>query len=223
MRWEPVFCALIGYFVGIINPSYLIGRIKGFDIREKGSGNAGGSNALIVFGKIAGVLCSLFDILKAFFAILLCRWLFPDLVQALAVCGTFCILGHIFPFYMRFRGGKGLACLGGMILAFDWRLFLIMLGGEVVLALILDYICVVAPSASVIFTVYYGIVTKDVVGVLILLLGVAAICSRHVVNLRKIRAGTEMHLSYLWHPNEEIDRVAGGASDEEKDDAFNRN
>ena len=111
MRWEPVFCALIGYFVGIINPSYLIGRIKGFDIREKGSGNAGGSNALIVFGKIAGVLCSLFDILKAFFAILLCRWLFPDLVQALAVCGTFCENKKVLfcgrePFLSKFQTSK---------------------------------------------------------------------------------------------------------------------
>lgn len=218
MEW--IWCALIGYGVGVINPSYIIGRIKGFDIRKKGSGNAGGSNALIVFGKIAGVLCSLFDILKAFFAIMLCRWLFPGFFPALAVCGTFCILGHIFPFYMRFRGGKGLACLGGMILAFDWRLFLIMLACEVVLALVLDYICVVAPSASVIFTVYYGIVTKDVPGTLVLVLAAAAILGRHVVNLKKILNGTEMHLSYLWHPDEEIDRVAVGASEEDKNDAF---
>ena len=220
MVW--IWCALIGYGVGVINPSYIIGRIKGFDIRKKGSGNAGGSNALILFGKAAGVLCSLFDILKAFFAIFLCTRLFPGFTQALATCGSFCILGHIFPFYMGFKGGKGLACLGGMILAFDWRLFLIMLVCEVILALVTDYICVVPVTASAFFLVYYGIRTRDLLGCAVMLLAVAAIWARHVDNLKKIRNGTEMHLSYLWHPNEEIDRITAGSSEEDKNDAFNR-
>ena len=60
-----VFCILIGYLIGAINPSYIIAKLRGFDIREKGSKNAGASNALILFGKVLGIGCALFDIAKA--------------------------------------------------------------------------------------------------------------------------------------------------------------
>ena len=62
---EYIHCAVMGYLIGTINPSYIIAKIKGFDIRKKGSGNAGASNALILFGKIMGVICALLDIAKA--------------------------------------------------------------------------------------------------------------------------------------------------------------
>ncbi|MBQ4111933.1 MAG: glycerol-3-phosphate acyltransferase, partial [Clostridia bacterium] len=103
-----VLCLLIGYVTGTINPSYIIARLRGFDIREKGSGNAGASNALILFGKVLGIGCALFDIAKAAFAIWLCGRLFPGLAYSLAITGVACILGHVFPFYMKFKGGKGL-------------------------------------------------------------------------------------------------------------------
>ena len=213
---EYLWCALIGYLVGTVNPSYLLGRIKGTDIREQGSGNAGGSNALIVFGKIAGVLCSLFDIAKAFAAVLLARQLFPGFPQALAVTGCAVILGHIFPFYMKFRGGKGLACLGGVILAYDWRLFLIMLAAEIVLTLVTDYICFVAPTASAAFAVIYALQTKDFVGAAVLAVAAAVIFVKHLRNFKRIREGTEIRFSYLRHPDREIERVSGGGDD--KDD-----
>ena len=207
---NAVICILLGYLVGTINPSYLLGRLKGVDIRKKGSGNAGGSNALILFGKTAGVLCSLFDIFKAFFVIRLTEALFPDfpLVFPLTVCSV--ILGHIFPFYyMKFRGGKGLACLGGAILAFDWRVFLILLAVEIAVVFLTDYICFVPTTGSLIFLVVYGIRTHDVPGVLLLAVAAAAIWYRHIVNFKKIKNGTEMKFSYLWRPKEEMDRITG--------------
>ena len=67
---EYLYCVLIGYFVGCFNPSYILGRIKGVDVKKKGSGNAGASNALMLFGKLMGVICALIDIFKTFFAIM---------------------------------------------------------------------------------------------------------------------------------------------------------
>ena len=200
-------CVLLGYLVGSVNPAYLIGRAKGFDIRQKGSGNAGASNALILFGKAAGVLCSLFDIAKAALVVFLARGLFPDFAWTLPVCGTACMLGHIFPFYMKFRGGKGLACLGGVVIAYDWRVFLVMLGAAVVVALVTDYICFVPTLASVAFVVVYAIRTRDWIGAAVLFVAAAVIWGRHVENFRRIRAGKEMRVSYLWRPEKEIERI----------------
>ncbi len=202
-----LLCILIGYLVGSFNPSYLLAKLHGIDIKKKGSGNAGASNALIIFGKLRGVICALIDIAKATFVIWGMELLFPDLDYAFAVTGVACILGHIFPFYIKFRGGKGLACLGGMILAYDWRVFLIMLAAAVVVALVTNYICFVPMSASVVFPVVYGIMSSDWIGALILCVSTAVILFKHVENIKRIRKGTELRLSYLWKKKEELERM----------------
>ena len=114
-----LLCVLISYLIGTVNPAYLFGKRKGVDIKNEGSKNAGASNAVILLGKAIGIICALLDIGKACFAIHFCRRLFPTLANVFAISGTACILGHIFPFYMKFKGGKGLACLGGVVLMYD--------------------------------------------------------------------------------------------------------
>ena len=200
-------CVLIGYLIGSVNPSYIIAKLRGFDIRRKGSGNAGASNALILFGKSIGILCAIFDIAKATLAILLASALFGELYLILPVTGVACILGHIFPFYMKFNGGKGLACLGGLILAYDWRIFLIMLAGEIVIALMTNYICFVPITASIILPIAYGILEENLPGALILCISTVVILLRHRENLRRIKNGTEMHLSFLWNKEKETARI----------------
>lgn len=202
-----VLCILIGYLIGAINPSYIIAKIRGFDIREKGSGNAGASNALIIFGKVVGVVCALFDIAKATFAIWLCGKLFPELTYSFAVTGGACILGHVFPFYMNFKGGKGLACLGGMILAFDWRVFLIMLAAEIIVAIVTDYICFVPVTASAVFPIVYGIMCQDAWGALIISLILPLMIYKHKENLKRIKQKTEMPFSFLWNKDKALSKT----------------
>lgn len=202
-----VFCILIGYLIGAINPSYIIAKLRGFDIREKGSKNAGASNALILFGKVLGVGCALFDIAKAAFAIWLCAKLFSELAYSFAVTGVACILGHVFPFYMKFRGGKGLACLGGMILAFEWRVFLVMLAIEIVVAFVTDYICFVPMTASAIFPFVYLIMRRDVPGALIIALILPLMLYKHKENLKRIKQKTEMPFSFLWNKEKALEKT----------------
>ena len=199
-----VFCILIGYLIGAINPSYIIAKLRGFDIREKGSKNAGASNALILFGKVLGIGCALFDIAKATFAIWLCGKLFPELTYSFAVTGVACILGHVFPFYMDFKGGKGLACLGGMILAFDCRVFLIMLAAEIIVAIVTDYICFVPLTASAVFPIVYGIMRQDARGALIIWLILPLMIYKHKENLKRIKQKTEMPFSFLWNKDKAL-------------------
>lgn len=210
-------CALVGYLVGTFNPSYLLAKIKGYDIRQKGSGNAGASNALILFGKLRGVICALLDIGKAFLVVFVMQMIFDDLPWVYAVTATFCILGHIFPFYMGFRGGKGLACLAGVILCYDWRYFLVALAIEIGVALLSNYICFVPLTAAVGFPISYLIMRHDPVGTLILCVASAAVIWRHVENLKRIAKGTELHLSYLWNKDKEFDRMRKTTGKSEKD------
>ena len=202
-----VLCILIGYLIGAINPSYIIAKLRGFDIREKGSKNAGASNALILFGKVLGIGCALFDIAKATFAIWLCGKLFPELTYSFAVTGVACILGHVFPFYMKFRGGKGLACLGGMILAFDWRVFLIMLAAEIVVTIVTDYICFVPLTASAVFPIVYGIMRQDAWGALIIAVIFPLMIYKHKENLKRIKQKTEMPFSFLWKKEKALEKT----------------
>ena len=198
---------IAGYLVGCINPSYIIARMKGFDIRKSGSRNAGGSNAVITMGKVVGAVCIVFDILKAFAIIGIMSALFPEISFIYSVTGVSCIIGHMFPFYMGFKGGKGLACLGGMILAFNWKVFLIMLFIELVLAIVIDYICVVPITASIAYPAVYGVMSGNVVGALIILVATAVMLLKHLENLKRIKQGTELHFSYLWSRNKETEKA----------------
>lgn len=116
-------CLLIGYAFGCFQTSYIYGRLHGIDIRQHGSGNAGTTNSLRVLGKKAGAIVLFCDIMKTGLAITLVRFLFReqygDILYLLAIyTGAGCILGHNFPFYLGFKGGKGIACTAGLIIFF---------------------------------------------------------------------------------------------------------
>lgn len=118
-----IVCLAIGYVFGLFQTAYIYGRIKGIDIREHGSGNAGTTNTLRVLGNKAGAIVLVCDILKTGLAIMLVRALFKekygDMLQLLAAyAGLGAILGHNFPFYLGFKGGKGVACTAGLIIFF---------------------------------------------------------------------------------------------------------
>lgn len=194
-------CILLGYLVGNINPAYIISKLNGFDIREKGTGNAGASNITVVMGKKAGIFTALFDIFKAFAVTIIAVKLFPDTESARILSGVSCILGHIFPVFMKFHGGKGLACLGGMILSYNPVVFLLLLLAELIIALVTDYIAVVAPSGTVIFTLIYFFMTGDIIGTSMMALVSVIIFFKHLENFRRIRKGEETHISFLWKKN----------------------
>lgn len=116
-------CLAIGYVFGLFQTGFIYGKAKGIDIREHGSGNSGTTNALRVMGTKAGLIVLLGDCLKCILAVCLCRLLFGenhgDILYLLCMyTAAGAILGHNFPFYMGFRGGKGIAATAGLILSF---------------------------------------------------------------------------------------------------------
>lgn len=126
---ERLICIAIGYVCGLFQTSYLYGRAQGIDIRNYGSGNAGTTNALRTLGAKAGALTFLGDCFKCVIAVVIVRLLFgnshQDIIRLLGLyAAAGAILGHNFPFYLKFKGGKGIACTAGLLLSFDWRLTL---------------------------------------------------------------------------------------------------
>lgn len=119
-----IWCIALGYLFGMIQTSFLYGKMNGVDIRKEGSGNAGSTNALRVLGKKAGFITLAGDVLKCIAAVLLANLLwkdkYPEMTKLLDLyVGMGVILGHNFPFYLKFKGGKGIAATGGMIISFN--------------------------------------------------------------------------------------------------------
>lgn len=122
MTAARIIALAVGYLFGLIQTGYLYGRSKGIDIRTQGSGNPGTTNSLRVLGPKAGAVTFLGDLCKAMFAVLAAYLLFreryPEAVRVLELYAGFgAVLGHNFPFYLNFQGGKGIACTSGVILA----------------------------------------------------------------------------------------------------------
>ena len=204
---QALLCCLLGYAVGNFNTAFLLARTRGYDIRSEGSGNAGATNAFILLGKNAFFLTALLDILKAFAAYRLCALLFPQLAVAGPVAGSACVIGHIYPALLHFRGGKGLASIGGVVLAWNWKWFFLLLAVAVLIAFGTRYVCLAAPAISLIFPACYYWRTGLLACALVLLIPAVPIFARHWENFVRIREGTEMRTSFIWNKEGELKRI----------------
>ena len=206
---ERLICLLVGYVFGLFQTSYIIGKMHKTDIREHGSGNAGTTNALRTFGKKAGAMTLLGDCLKCVLAIVVVRLIFrnsaADVMPLLAIyAAAGCVLGHNFPIYLKFRGGKGIAASAGMLLALDWRVFLICAVIFIGLVAVTRYVSLGSMAAYVgaliCFIAFgaagsYGMDPSHVVemnGIMALMTALAIY--RHRANISRLMNGTENKL-----------------------------
>ena len=185
---------VVCYLLGCINTAAILSRLKGFDIREKGSNNAGASNAMLTMGKGAGVLTAVVDIAKAFLPVFaLIHWI-PQTksLPCIAVLGgVMVVFGHMFPFWMQFRGGKGFASLLGMTLAHDWRLLIIMLALLCMFLLTTKFISLATISCATILPFYRLFSTYSVIEFILLFALSVVIIRKHQPNIERIRKGKE--------------------------------
>lgn len=189
-----ILTILIGYLVGCSNLAFFISKAKGVDIRAHGSANLGTANATITLGWRMGILVGIHDIGKAVLAVLLAELLFPALPHVGAVAGVACVLGHIFPFYLKFKGGKGLASFLGMTLALNWKFALIVLAVVALVMLITDYLVLGTVAAVVMVPLWLGIAGQSLILGLILFAASAVILFKHRDNYIRILRGTEIGL-----------------------------
>lgn len=186
--------ALMGYLFGCSNLAWFLSKARGFDIRTHGSNNAGASNAAITMGMKVGVIVAVHDIAKACLVALLAGLLFPAVPYAAAVAGVSAVLGHIFPFYLRFKGGKGFAPFMGLILAIDWRFFLTLVLAVLLITLISDYIVLGTFTAIVSFPAYLFFTRGKLILIAIVSIASVVILYKHFVNIKRLCTGQEIGL-----------------------------
>ena len=170
-----------------------------------GSGNAGASNVTSELGWKYGILTGFSDVLKAFIPIQLVLYIFPGAFQQfniMALAGTGAVLGHIYPFFLDFRGGKGVACYIGMLLAINWLFGFAVIIGLILITIITDYVSVGAIFLYIIIPVFayfsgdYSIIVIRCAGVL-LIVGMI----KHWINVQRMMNGTETGLRTVFKKN----------------------
>lgn len=180
---QIVLTILLGYLLGSLSPSALLSKLKKENLRNQGTRNLGATNTMLILGKGYGAFVMLFDIAKSFAAVKLAAALFPALAYGGLIAGSSAVVGHIFPFYMKLKGGKGLAAYGGMILGLDPLLFVILLIVAVAAMFITNYSLAMPLSATVLFPILYGIRIRDLVSILAVTAISLLIISRHTSNI----------------------------------------
>ena len=189
-----IIVILAAYLLGSSNMAFYISKLKHVDARSGGSGNLGASNATLLMGWWAGILVAIHDIGKSALAVILAKLLFPELEHIGAVAGVASVLGHIYPFYLKFQGGKGFASYLGMTLALNWKFALVIMVLVVVVTLVTDYI-VMGTTLTIISTpAYLGWTSGSLILALILCIATAVIIYKHRMNYVRIWKGTEIGL-----------------------------
>lgn len=189
-----ILIAALGYLLGTSSMTLYLSKLQGVNMRAGGSGNLGASNAVILMGWRAGVLVAVHDIGKSLLAVWLARQLFPAVPYAGAVAGVASVLGHIFPFYLKFKGGKGFASYFGMTLGLNWKLALVLFFVVLAVTVLTDYIVVGTVTTTLSVPAYLGLAQRDWILPMILLTASVVIWYKHRENFVRICNGTEIGL-----------------------------
>lgn len=194
-----ILAIVIGYLLGNFNASYVLGRVfKGIDIREKGSSNAGASNAVLVMGWKFGAATFLIDALKAAAAMWIIKYITNGNTDLAVLAGVMAMVGHIYPVFMKFKGGKGIASILGMMLGLNGYIALVLYITIVLGSLITNYIVIGELFILILFPVaVYLLGYSNFVVALILF---ACLLSAYKLRENFIRTfkGTEQKLSSVF-------------------------
>ncbi|MCI8269161.1 MAG: glycerol-3-phosphate 1-O-acyltransferase PlsY [Lachnospiraceae bacterium] len=205
---ERILCLVIGYAFGLFQTGYLYSKAHQIDIRNYGSGNSGSTNILRVMGVKAGLIVFIGDTSKMILACLLTRYLFreqPGMIYVyLLYTGFGVILGHNFPFYMGFKGGKGIAASAGLLAATDWRVMLVCLVVFVAVVAVTRYVSLGSILVMILFFIgmvffglrgEYGIADKALPEFCAMAFAISIMgIWRHHTNIKRLLSGTENKL-----------------------------
>ena len=199
---------LIAYLLGTLLGSLILGRLRGVDIRSMGSGNAGATNALRTQGKLFGFLVLAVDTGKGLFAV---WWLptaalpavgiDPDLPRAwlTVACGFAVIVGHVYPVWFGFRGGKGAATMVGVVAAVELRLLVPMLVSWFAVLVLSGYVSLATMLSGVALVVAVYVLEPNNVPLLSFCVAVTVfVVYTHRGNIARMRAGQENRVRRLW-------------------------
>ncbi|KAB8138834.1 glycerol-3-phosphate 1-O-acyltransferase PlsY [Gracilibacillus oryzae] len=193
---EFIILIIIAYLLGSIPTGLIVGKI-GYktDIREHGSGNLGATNTFRVLGVKAGIVVTLGDILKGTLAALLPFFFNFDHIHPLLI-GVFAVVGHVYPIFAKFKGGKAVATSAGVILGVNWLLFVIMVISFLVLLYLTKYVSLSSMLTGII-TVIVTIVQQDIGLIIVTSLLTVFVIFRHKANIKRILNKTEPKIKWM--------------------------
>ncbi|MEK4255371.1 glycerol-3-phosphate 1-O-acyltransferase PlsY [Ureibacillus sp. FSL K6-2830] len=197
-----VIAVICAYLIGSIPSGLWIGKIfYKTDIREYGSGNLGATNTFRVLGKKAGMVVTIMDILKGTVATILPMFpFFSDTIVHPLILGAIAAVGHMFPIFAGFRGGKAVATSGGVLLGYSWPFFIILIIGFFIslkLTKIVSLSSMVVSVIAVIYSIIYWLLTGDYALFILVLILATFIFYRHKSNIKRIKEGTEPKVKWL--------------------------
>lgn len=178
--------AVIAYLVGSINTAFIVATLKKKNLRSGGSGNLGASNTAILLGFKWGLFVGIVDILKGFVLVIISKYVLSDYSYLPYIVTSAVIIGHIFPFYLKFKGGKGFASLVGCIFGFDWRVGLVAAVLIIAITVISDYIVLATLTTIILYPITVGIMTHSIINPLILSVSLICIFIKHLPNFKRI-------------------------------------
>lgn len=188
---KKFLCIVIAYLIGSLSPAALIGKIKHKNLREEGTRNLGATNTTLVIGKSYGFLVMLFDVFKGFFAVRIAAKIAPEADWLPMLAGFFAIIGHCFPFYLKFKGGKGLAAFGGVLLAYSPLLFLFEFVTGIVLMLIANSGTALTYYTALTFPIFAALAGGGIPTILICIAISLFLMIKFLPNLKKAIRGEE--------------------------------
>ena len=184
-----ILLALGSYLVGSISFSIIMSKILGGDVREKGSGNAGATNMARVYGIIPGIITWLMDVIKTVF----CIWAGTKLMGdwGLTVAGSACIIGHCYPIYYGFKGGKGVSVGCALALMIDLRVFACVMTVFFILAFATRKVSLASVCATTSILIFGPVFHVGLARMILACVGVLLIDYRHRENIKRLLNGTE--------------------------------
>lgn len=197
---EYVLFILLAYVIGSIPSALIVGKVGyNIDVREHGSGNLGATNTFRILGKKAGTIVLIADILKGTIATILPLLFGFDLY--LLVIGLGAVIGHVYPVFARFKGGKAVATSAGIILGVNALLFAIIIASFVIVLLISKYVSLASMTAGVVGVVVSIFIAQDIVLTIVLGLLAIFILYKHRQNIVRIIRREEPKASFLVKNN----------------------
>jgi len=195
---------LIGYLLGTFQTAYFVGKSAGIDIREHGSKNAGFTNTNRILGRKAGAIVFVADILKTVIAFIIATILFDgggtffasNYVLPGLYAGFGSILGHVFPFFLKFKGGKGVSCTLGLILMLDWRVALIAFGVGIVAVLLFRFISLSSLLITFVAPILMFVIGYEIEAVALMAVIGVLVWFLHRGNIVRIVKGEERKFSF---------------------------
>ncbi|MBS4217622.1 glycerol-3-phosphate 1-O-acyltransferase PlsY [Bacillus sp. FJAT-49711] len=186
---------LAAYLIGSIPSGLIVGKVfYGIDIRQHGSGNLGGTNTFRTLGKKAGITVTAADILKGTIVIVLAKLFGTDMHPLIA--GVFAVVGHMFPIFAGFRGGKAVATSGGVLLGYVPILFILLVAVFLLSLKLTKYVSLSSIIAGI-FAVIYSLFTRDIPLIIVAIALASFVVVRHRTNIKRIMDKTEPKVKWM--------------------------